>query len=382
MKRNDSYILTELAGIPYLLPFGQMIADHKPGIRMNKTGVFLWKLLEQERSLEELVRLCAEFYGVTDSHGKQELSSDIASFVSDLCAHGIIEYPRDTPFGQICSKYLHIGGFNLKITGPSEAFSTHFGAYYTAPCDPIHQTLRICFGTPRIRHNGNILVRSRELIVMDTLKEFILLFPMTAQIMEAHLSKDGTSADFFCMPPYTDNFREDLFHAIRIAYLYLAQKHNKMVIHSASLLHQGKAWLFAGSSGTGKSTHTSLWNRQWGNPILNGDLNLIAIENNQAVIHGLPWCGTSGISDPGTYPLGGIILLKQALVDCVEELSPDQKTLLIMNRFISPSWTDEMLQNNLDFAQSLSTQIMICRLKCTREPSAAEVMKAYIEKGL
>ncbi len=382
MKKNDSYTLTEIAGVPYLLPFGQMIADHKPGIRLNETGIFLWKLLDKERSMEELVRLCADTYDVTEAREIKELTDDVNSFVSDLCAHGIVENEQTTTYHLPCDKYLHIGGLNIKISGPSEAFSTNLDSYCVSPCEKVHQTIRILLGAPRIKHNGTVLLRNEELVVIENTEEYILLFPMAAQIKEAHLSKNGKSADFYCMPPYTDSFREDLFHAIRMVYLYLAQKHNRMAIHSASLLYQGKSWLFSGPSGTGKSTHTNLWNKLFDTPILNGDLNLLAIENGQAVIHGLPWCGTSGISDNKTYPLGGIILLKQHREDVVEELSDDQKQLSIMNRFISPFWTQYMLEQNLRFAKDLSEKIMICRLKCTMEDSAAQTMKAYIDQSI
>ncbi len=386
MKRNDSYTLTEIAGVPYLLPFGQMIADHKRGIRLNETGIFLWKLLEQDRSMEELVRLCADTYDVTDSQELKELNADISEFITGLCTHGIVEKDSDTSYQFPCEKYLQIGGLTIKMCGPAEAFSTNFDAYCVSPFENAHQTIRILLGTPRIKHNGSILIRNDELVVIENTEEYILLFPMAKQIREAHLLKNGKSADFYCLPPYTDTFREDLFHAIRQVFLYLAQKHNMMVIHSVSLLYQDKAWLFSGPSGTGKSTHTNLWNKLFGTPILNGDLNLLAIENEQAVIHGLPWCGTSGISESGTYPLGGIVLLKQANEDIVEELSGDQKQLSIMNRFISPFWNEKMLEQNLKFARDLSQQIIICRLKCTMEDSAAQTMKAYIdnltEKGV
>ena len=59
MKQNKGFILKEIADIPYLLPYGQMIADHKRGMKINSTGVYLWKLLEQEHTLNELLSLSA-----------------------------------------------------------------------------------------------------------------------------------------------------------------------------------------------------------------------------------------------------------------------------------------------------------------------------------
>ena len=154
------------------------------------------------------------------------------------------------------------------------------------------------------------------------------------------------------------------------------------VLHSASLLYRDRAWLFSGHSGIGKSTHTKLWNDLLQTPLLNGDLNLLAIENGQPVIHGLPWCGTSKISDVHTYALGGIILLKQAETDFAEALSESQKQLLIMQRFISPSWTEEQQTANLRFAKELAPHILICRLHCTPSPSAVTAIKQTIDTYL
>lgn len=382
MRRNASYTLTEIAGVPYLLPYGQMIADHKPGIRLNETGIFLWKLLEQERSIEELVRLCAESYDITDSQELQELATDIKEFVTGLCQRDILVENTLAPYPFTYEKYLNIAGLTTRLIGPEEAFSHQFEAFYTDPCDKINQTIRIHIGDPGIKPNGSVLLRNEELVVMEQAENYVLLFPTSGKIQEASLSKNGKVVEIYCMPPYTDLFREELFHAIRLVWLYLAQKHGMMAIHSASILHQGKAWLFSGSSGTGKSTHTNLWNKHWGTPIFNGDLNLLSIENGQPVIHGIPWCGTSGISDTGSHPLGGIVLLKRAPTDYVEEMTADRQALSVMNRFISPLWTKDMLRQNLTFATTLSEKILVCQLNCTKEPSAAKTMKAYIEEHL
>ena len=45
MKINPVFSLYRIARIPYLLPHGQGIADHKRGIRLNESGVFLWEQL-------------------------------------------------------------------------------------------------------------------------------------------------------------------------------------------------------------------------------------------------------------------------------------------------------------------------------------------------
>lgn len=382
MKRSKGYELKEIAGVPYLLPIGQMVADHRRGIQINHTGAYLWQLLEKEHTAEELLRLCAAHYHAAPEE-LPHLERELSHFLRELVTYGILEdsHSIQTPSASSC-KYVEIGGLTLKIEGPPEAVSEHFDAFTIPARSQVHQTITLHRGAPLWHTNGDLLLRSKDFVVLERNTHYILIFPSMGQLPEVHLTKDASHAVFYCIPPYTDTFRENLFHAIRSVYLYLAQKHHMTVLHSASLLYRGRAWLFSGCSGTGKSTHTRLWNELLHTPLINGDLNLLALENGQALIHGLPWCGTSGIWDTKTYPLGGIILLKQAKEDRTEELSPDKKQLLVMQRFISPTWTGEQLSQNLSFVKELADRILICRLHCTKEPSAASVMKSAIDKYL
>ncbi|MBO4981504.1 MAG: PqqD family peptide modification chaperone [Lachnospiraceae bacterium] len=379
MKRNPSYTLRILAGVPYLLPFGQMIADRKRGIRINETGIYLWELLETERSMEELLTLCAAHYG-TDT---AVIRKDLETFVRTLSVYGILESAEDVSLPSSAPALsLEIGGLSVKLWGPKEAFSPLFAPFAADPLGRTDLKIFVREGMPDLLSNGTVLLRNRQLTVMEQAKQYILLFPATKQILEAHLSKDGSQAVFYCISPYTDSFREELFHAIRLVWLYLAQRHHIVALHSASVLYRGRAWLFSGPSGTGKSTHTNLWHRLLKVPILNGDLNLPAFQEDNPMIYGLPWCGTSGISDPGTYPLGGIILLKQGETDRVEELSSDLKQLLLLQRLISPSWSDKLFEENLRCVNRLTAHVPVCRLHCTMKESAVAVMRSYIDDYL
>ena len=100
------------------------------------------------------------------------------------------------------------------------------------------------------------------------------------------------------------------------------------------------------------------------------------------MIHGIPWCGTSGISNTASYPLGGIVLLKQSTTNLCQTLSDDEKTLLVLQRSISPAWTEEMLDENLHIASAVTNSCYITRLFCNMEREAAEYMKARIDGHL
>ncbi len=382
MKQNNCYVLKRIAKVPYLLPVGQMIGDLKRGIQINETGVYLWKLLKKEHSIEELIRLCAGYYAVSEEK-LPLLKEDIVQFVTLLTTCGILipsEY--DSDIKSTFYKCIKIAGLKCRLFGPKEAFSKNFDAFTDAFSSDCDQCIEVLTAFPQTQEAGRLLLRNHELSIIESTDKYILLFPTTPQILEAHLTKDGALARFYCLPPFTDGFRKDLFHAIRLVYLYLAQKHGMVVLHSASILYREKVWLFSASSGTGKSTHTNLWNSLLGVPVINGDLNLLAMTDRHAVVHGIPWCGTSEIFDTHTYPLGGIILLKQASEDYVEALPEDKKRLLVLQRLISPSWTKPLLNRNLKLVDALAKKILICRLLCTPQNSAVEIIKQQIDSYL
>ena len=45
MKTSDGFVKTTIAGIPYLLPYGQKIDDHARSVRLNDSSALLWDTL-------------------------------------------------------------------------------------------------------------------------------------------------------------------------------------------------------------------------------------------------------------------------------------------------------------------------------------------------
>ena len=244
--------------------------------------------------------------------------------------------------------------------------------------------------------NGKTLIRNEELVVCENEQGYIILFPSMNQIREAHMTCDGRFAQIYVKGLDKEKTKEELFHAIRHFFLFFAQRQGFFAIHSASILYQDQVWLFSGHSGMGKSTHTNLWKEQFGTKIINGDLNLIGWSNGEQtnigqsvdklgskghpIVYGMPWCGTSGIASTKSYPLGGIVLLGRSDNDHFESLMNDQKIVRVMQRMISPVWTEDMLEANLKCAAKLAKEVPIYYLLCTKEPSATYVMKARIDK--
>ena len=66
--------------------------------------------------------------------------------------------------------------------------------------------------------------------------------------------------------------------------------------------------------------------------------------------------------------------------DHVEELSPFEQVLRVTQRMISPAWTEQMATGNLEFVEQMAEKTWITQLFCTKEPSAVEVIRKWIDE--
>ncbi len=379
MQQNRQYVLHEFHNVSYLLPFGQNVADLRSSLSINETGVFLWKALERDLSWDEIWALFLEEYEIP-TVSENEIAREVRRYLSYLIEKGVVvDQPEVYQHMEICHRLL-IGDLSVELCGEMRFFSDEFLPFCVVSTNDQKADLTISVqeGEIPLRETGEILLHDGELVVIRLRNRYQLLFPSLEKIHCVYLSFDGSDALIYVNAGASKECSEEIFHVIRHLFLYKAARMGLYAIHSASILYRDKAWLFSGHSGMGKSTHVNLWHTLFRTPILNGDLNLLGIKDGIPTVYGLPWCGTSGISTIETYPLGGIILLNRDSTDHMEELPADRAALLVMQRFISPTWEKEQILAAAEFADSVSEKVLVRELYCTKDRSAAECARKGI----
>lgn len=117
------------------------------------------------------------------------------------------------------------------------------------------------------------------------------------------------------------------------------------MLHASAVVYEGRAYLFSAPSGTGKSTHTRLWQQTFGEDktyILNDDKPAIRLLGDEIIVCGTPWSGKTDKNKNKGVPLAGICFLERAEENSIKKL--DEKTAIfeILNQTIRPKQKEEM----------------------------------------
>ena len=128
-------------------------------------------------------------------------------------------------------------------------------------------------------------------------------FPFTDKFCKDYLAADGERFDLEVSvsdedlatekkqsPDFSDGYIENI-----CIYRNICNRmptFNRFLMHCAVVEYDGKCYAFLGRSGTGKSTHTSLWLKNLPNAkILNGDKPILLYDGDSFIVYGTPWQG-------------------------------------------------------------------------------------------
>lgn len=150
-----------------------------------------------------------------------------------------------------------------------------------------------------------------------------------------------------------------------------------LAIHASAVEYKGGAVIFLGESGTGKSTHTTLWTRNIdGSSILNDDSPLIKIQRDSKYliprVYGSPWSGKGRCYRNKDFHLKAVVRLQQHSSNEIIRLNNrDSFTALF------PSFPPALLRErrSTDYICSLISQLIqstpVFNLRCLPDKSAA-----------
>jgi hypothetical protein len=156
---------------------------------------------------------------------------------------------------------------------------------------------------------------------------------------------------------------------------YVMMQHNCMFLHSSLVRYQGKAVLFSGPSGIGKSTQADLWQKHLGAEILNGDKSCIAKRADGYHACGSPYAGSSDIFLPEEAPIAGIVLLKQGAENHIVSVSQRQAFVSLYAQLLANTWDSWYTDRLCCLLSDILANIPVYELTCTPDEDAVMLVR-------
>lgn len=162
---------------------------------------------------------------------------------------------------------------------------------------------------------------------------------------------------------------------------------NGMYLHSSAVELDGKAYLFSGPCGMGKSTHTGLWQQLLGERVcrFNDDKPTLRRLEDRWYAYGTPWCGKDGINVNKKVPLAGICFLQQGSENRIRRLEHWEAVPKLLSqtirRFKDPAKLDLMLSHLERLVQEIPIYELVNRPELDAARLSYETMRVGAEEA-
>lgn len=192
--------------------------------------------------------------------------------------------------------------------------------------------------------------------------------------------------DLYRRERYDERFSDKAIAYMEAAYQFCLElvNYNGFYLHSSAIVKDGKAYLFSGPSGVGKSTHTRFWQSIFGEEnarVINDDKPALRRIDDQWIAYGTPWCGKDGININDKAPIAGVCFLKQAEKNSIRRMGKFEAMQRILGQTIYKFQDAEQLDKLLKSLEDFLDKIPVYELENVPEPSAALLSFETMSKG-
>lgn len=170
-----------------------------------------------------------------------------------------------------------------------------------------------------------------------------------------------------------------LHHILGDAFSFCQTVRGNMLLHSAAASYKGQAILFSAPSGTGKSTHTSLWKKYYPDDVVlfNDDTPIITEIDKKLFACGTPWSGKSEINENMILPLKSIVFLKQGKENSIRKMTTIESVIKLLEETRKPVFED-LMEKHINFINKIIETTPIFELTCNISKEAVDLVKDTI----
>ena len=189
------------------------------------------------------------------------------------------------------------------------------------------------------------------------------------------MTKDFHSATLYLRTSSISTIRFGIDNALMLLFAFATAHEHILEMHAAVVVHEGKARLFLGHSGTGKSTHARQWLAQFHTSyLLNDDNPILRLdEHGQLWVYGSPWSGKTPCYRNERVPVAAIVQLEQAPQNTVLDITPAQAYAYILSSWSGLKVLHEPMNGIHDTISRIVLSTPIKKLQCLPDKASAQL---------
>jgi len=161
-------------------------------------------------------------------------------------------------------------------------------------------------------------------------------------------------------------------------------RYDGLLLHSSAVVMDNRAYLFSAPCGTGKSTHTALWRKVFGEDrarILNDDKPALRLEDGCFYAYGTPWSGKTDQNLNIRVPVAGICVLRRGEVNKITPYT-GAKALHALLEQTTRSKEPVFMEKLLTLLDTLMQTVPVWYMECNMDPAAAQMSYDAMSKGI
>jgi hypothetical protein len=153
------------------------------------------------------------------------------------------------------------------------------------------------------------------------------------------------------------------------------------VVHACGLLHQGRALLFCGASGAGKSTTARLWRRHAPRTVvLSDDRIVLRVRQERGWAFGTPWHGEGRFAAAAGRPLAALFFLRQSQRSELRAIAPADAAARLLARSFPPPWDAQGVAGALAACADVAASTPAYELRFRRDASAVAAVREVLAR--
>jgi len=161
--------------------------------------------------------------------------------------------------------------------------------------------------------------------------------------------------------------------------MLLLPHHGGLLLHTAGVRSGGRAVVFPGRSGAGKSTIMSLLSGRPGLSGLSDDRIVIREVDGAFRAYGTPWAGTDPVVSPDSAGLAAIAFIHQAPATRLRRIEPAEALGQLLRTASIPWFDPETMTRSLAVCEELLERTPLYELHFRKHPEVADVLAPLLD---